>query len=297
MEALLSLAFDNIASKDTAKIRKGLRQIEGMLAQICLSSGKSKPSTPSHRRNASAINLGEQQTYSPKKLGALAEDPAFREFFRLQEGFEWNVAIRLVDCLERLLGMQSNGQNDLLILSALSNLQGLLLLHPPSRTIFGREIYMNMLLDLLDPYNCPAIQSSTLLVLVTSLLATPQNTRTFENTDGLLTVTSLFKSEETSQNVKLKLLEFLYFYLMPEAPPPTASAPSTAMGLQRSPTKLTGAFERRNSTVSGDEGGGVSKKNIRSQEEKQHMLARYLNNVEDLVQDLRENTPFGAVAC
>jgi hypothetical protein len=122
MEALLSLAFDNIASKDSQKIRKGLRQIEGMLAQICLSSGKSKPSTPSHRRNASAINLGEQQQQSPKKLGALAEDLAFREFFRLQEGFEWNgeasiplqiplyadrelVAMRVTDCLERLLGM------------------------------------------------------------------------------------------------------------------------------------------------------------------------------------------------
>lgn len=90
MEALLSLAFDNIASKDAQKIRKGLRQIEGMLAQICLSSGKSKPNTPQHRRNASAINLGEQSQQSPKKLGALAEDLAFREFFRLQEGFEWN---------------------------------------------------------------------------------------------------------------------------------------------------------------------------------------------------------------
>lgn len=90
MEALLSLAFDNIASKDTQKIRKGLRQIEGMLAQICLSSSKAKGSTPGHRRNTSAINLGEQQESTPKKLGQLSEDPAFREFFRLQEGFEWN---------------------------------------------------------------------------------------------------------------------------------------------------------------------------------------------------------------
>lgn len=91
MEALLSLAFDNIASKDTQKIRKGLRQIEGMLAQICLSNPKSKPSTPGHRRNASAVNLGEQQS-TPKKLGQLGDDLAFREFFRLQEGFEWNGA-------------------------------------------------------------------------------------------------------------------------------------------------------------------------------------------------------------
>lgn len=130
MEALLSLAFDNIASKDTQKIRKGLRQIEGMLAQICLSSGKSKPS-PGHRRNASAINLGEQQQPTPKKLGQLAEDLAFREFFRIQEGFEWNgertshqkmcdtpsntiftVATRVADCLERLLGMGSSKGNN-----------------------------------------------------------------------------------------------------------------------------------------------------------------------------------------
>ena len=91
MEALLSLSFDNIASKDTAKIRKGLRQIEGMLAHICLDGSKTTPATPGHRRNTSAINVNEQQD-TPKKLGELSEDPAFREFFRLQDGFEWNGA-------------------------------------------------------------------------------------------------------------------------------------------------------------------------------------------------------------
>ena len=108
MEALLSLAFDNIASKNTQKIRKGLRQIEGLLAQICLSSGKSKPSTPSHRRNASAINIGEQQAQTPKKLGQLSEDLAFREFFRLQEGFEWNGEFVLIAALGcQLIRLQS----------------------------------------------------------------------------------------------------------------------------------------------------------------------------------------------
>jgi hypothetical protein len=147
---------------------------------------------------------------------------------------------------------------------------------------------MNLLLDLLDPYNCPAIQSASLLVLVTALLATPHNTRTFEHMDGLLTVTSLFKDEETTQSVKVKLLEFLYFYLMPEAPSHPTSAPSTS--------KLAGAFDRRPSTISGDD-GGAAKKDIRTQEEKQHMLARYLNNVEGLVQDLQESAPFTSVAC
>lgn len=146
---------------------------------------------------------------------------------------------------------------------------------------------MNLLLDLLDPYNCPAIQSQALLVLVTALLATPQNTRTFEHMDGLLTVTSLFKDEETTQGVKVKLLEFLYFYLMPEAP----------VAGHRSPTKLANAFDRRNSTPNGEDGGGTAKKNIRTQEEKQYMLGKYLNNVDALVQDLQESAPFTSVAC
>lgn len=215
------------------------------------------------------------------------------------------VAIRVADCLERLLGMSSSkgrtlrlllcptadnvvdGQNDILILSSLSNLQGLLLLHSPSRIIFGREVYMNLLLDLLDPYNCPAIQSQALLVLVTALLTTPQNTRTFEHMDGLLTVTSLFKDEETTQNVKVKLLEFLYFYLMPETPAPS---------LQRSPSKLANAFDRRSSSADRDNGGGA-KKNIRTQEEKQYLLGKYLNNVDALVEDLKESAPFTSVAC
>lgn len=86
MEALLSLSFDNITSKDSSKIRKGLRQIEGLLAQICLSQ-KNDPAAAKHKRNGSA---SKKTSSEPKSLGALHGDPAFREFFRLQEGFEWN---------------------------------------------------------------------------------------------------------------------------------------------------------------------------------------------------------------
>ena len=121
--------------------------------------------------------------------------------------------------------------------------------------------------------------------LVTALLTTPQNTRTFEHMDGLLTVTSLFKDEETTQNVKVKLLEFLYFYLMPET-----AAPS----LQRSPSKLANAFDRRSSGANGDD---PSKKNTRTQEEKQYLLGKYLSNVDALVEDLQESAPFTSVAC
>ena len=105
MEPLLSLSFDYLSSFDAIKIRKGLRQLEGLLAQICLS----RPSSPIDRRRSVAVTTSTGSDQSPPKdLATLGEDPAFREFFKLQEGFEWNVAIRLIACLERLLGKGSS---------------------------------------------------------------------------------------------------------------------------------------------------------------------------------------------
>ncbi|PHH87559.1 hypothetical protein CDD83_8690 [Cordyceps sp. RAO-2017] len=225
----------------------------------------------------------------------MSQDPAFREFFKLQEGFEWNVALRLIGTLDRLMAKGSDGQNDLLILSALDLIQGLLLLHPPSKSLFAREQNMNLLLDLLEPFNCPAIQSATLLTLVVALLDTPVNTRTFEALDGLLTVTSLFKSRSTTREVKLKLVEFLYCYLMPETPsiPRAGQRDSVPAMLQRSPSKLVGAFagDTRRKKVSG---GAVM---TLTTEEKQELLSRHLSSVEDLVKDLRNCAPFGGVVC
>ncbi|KAI9750001.1 MAG: hypothetical protein M4579_006643 [Chaenotheca gracillima] len=282
MESLLSLSFDNLSSNDGAKIRKGLRQVEGLLAQICLSKSKS---TAAERRRS--MITPATSNVKAKDLGALREDLAFREFFKLQQGFEWNVAMRLISCLDRLLGRGSNGQNDLLILSSLDLIQGVLLLHPPSRALFAREIYMNLLLDLLDPSNCPAIQSCTLLTLVCALIAQPSNTRVFEDLDGLLTVTSLFKQRSTSREVKLKLIEFLYFYLMPE----TTLGSS---GVARSPSKLVGAFSRRDNGSLAEPG---DRPVMKSTEDKQALLGKYLSNVEDLVEDLRESAPFGGTLC
>lgn len=85
MEALLAHSFDYLSSYEPSKIRKGLRQVEGLLAQICLS--RSKQTAADKRR--SMIPLGQIQP-APKALGELADDPAFREFFKLQEGFQWN---------------------------------------------------------------------------------------------------------------------------------------------------------------------------------------------------------------
>ena len=140
---------------------------------------------------------------------------------------------------------------------------------------------MTVLLDLLDAGNPPSVQSQALLVLVSALLAAPENTRAFEQLGGLQTVASLFKSRHTSREVKMKVVEFLYFYLMPEGP-------SSAVVMHKNPSKV------------GDRNGHADAKALqveakdgkRSTREKQQMLGRYLSNVADLVQDLRENAPF-----
>ena len=87
MESLLSLSFDYLSSYDGVKVRKGLRQLEGLLAQICLS----RSGSAQDRRHSIAVTNGATKQ-SPKQLEQLKEDPAFREFFKLQEGFEWNGA-------------------------------------------------------------------------------------------------------------------------------------------------------------------------------------------------------------
>ena len=102
----------------------------------------------------------------------------------------------------------------------------------------------------------------------------------------------------------MKVLEFLYFYLMPEVPlafnNPVGGAPSTAIGLlARSPSKKTSAYVggrsvHYNARAANGGGGEDGDCGTKTTEEKQAFLGRYLSNVEDLVEDLRESAPFGA---
>ncbi|KAA8902590.1 cell division protein Cdc14 [Sphaerosporella brunnea] len=259
MESLLSSSFDLLSSYDTPCIKKGLRYLEGFLAKMCLQTAPSAPKNNGARRDSLI-----QMPAAP--VASRPRDAAFREFLRLQNGFEWNITIRLIACLERLLGKENNEQNNRLILASLDLIQGMLLLHPPSRKLFAREIHMNVMLDLLDAGNTADVQSATLLTLVCALIDHPANTRVFEALDGLATITSLFKRRDTPREVKLKILEFLYFYLMDETP---KACPAPEGGV---PAKI-----KQNKTT----------------EEKQAMLAEYMANVDNLVADLKESQPFG----
>ena len=88
----------------------------------------------------------------------------------------------------------------------------------------------------------------------------------------------------------MKLMEFLYFYLMPEAPYSGVGSRQSSVGLQRSPSKRLGASSERSNNGPGE----AAKEATRTTIEKQKLLGRYLPNVEDLVEDLRESAPYGA---
>jgi hypothetical protein len=209
------------------------------------------------------------------------------------------VASRLIATLERLLGMPGTSENDTVILSALELLQGMLLLHPPSRSLFSREIYLNILLDLLDSANPPALQSQALLVLMTALLESPRNARTFEDIDGLVTVASLLKSRGTNKDVRVRAMEFLSFYLMPEAADAeTEDHEDHEMStvVQRSPSKSPAGYFLHARTNSSDSNGSSMDIDddvgeTRTASEKKAYLERWLGNVDWLVQDLPNGVP------
>jgi hypothetical protein len=120
---------------------------------------------------------------------------------------------------------------------------------------------------------------------VTSLLDTPQNTRTFESVDGLLVVTSLWKAKTTTREIKQKLIEFLYFYLMPETKASTSSSATNTAVLGGRGKELAAAFDvqKRRETVSGHNGGDRGDESTRTPAEKQELLERYFGDAKDLV--------------
>ena len=87
--------------------------------------------------------------------GSEKDDSGLIEFLQLQDSFEWNggdlcdaflmlVCQRLLTSLDRLIAKGTNEQTTLLLLSTLDLMQGLLLIHPPSRRLFAREVHMTV---------------------------------------------------------------------------------------------------------------------------------------------------------
>lgn len=82
---------------------------------------------------------------------------------------------------------------------------------------------------------------------------------------------------------------------MPEMPTIVSAMASNSVPamnvLQRSPSKLAGAFGDRIGRTKAENDNG----NCKTTEEKQALLGKYLSSTDDLVADLRESAPFGGV--
>ncbi|KAJ7245704.1 cell division control protein 14, SIN component-domain-containing protein [Mycena rebaudengoi] len=136
---------------------------------------------------------------------------------------------------------------------ALSIVQGICLNHPPTKTYLGRKYSLEVLLDLFlasrhlssTPFESSAstdtpgspvkptpgaalpLASVILDTLLCILVDSSPALRVFEDCNGVQAVVKILKRAGTPREVRMKCLEFLYFYLLDE----TASSSKHAAGI------------------------------------------------------------------
>lgn len=271
MESSLKSIVSLLDSPST--IAMGLDQLDYLLAQICL-----KP--PSRQQQQQQSQQPQPQSkHRPHAAQTLANNELYIEFIRLQDGFQYNVATKLITCLatvafaddhERFGTSATNSHNysssssaDLTVY-VLELLQGLFLLHYQSRNLLSAESTMALFLDLLTPELDGNVHIAVVNTLVSGMVREVRSIRRFELMGGLEVISRLFKMKETPKDVKLRILEFWFFYLVPETQKkPLPSHQPNDLNLRR------------------------------TAEEKRNILGKYLGNVNGLVQELNVSKPFG----
>ncbi|KAF8318264.1 hypothetical protein DL93DRAFT_444754 [Clavulina sp. PMI_390] len=177
------------------------------------------------------------------------------EFIQSQDRVEYNIAGRLSlhltythDNLERAVTASASQPDAQAVIDSniqiLSLLQGMALLHRQSKQLLGRPMFLRILLDILalcrrplssvpngisttsTPSSTPSSLRSTISqpelilavldTLVCLLVDAPETMRAFESVDGVEAVVKVLKRADGSRDVRVKCLEFLYFYLLPE---------------------------------------------------------------------------------
>lgn len=130
----------------------------------------------------------------------------------------------------------------------------------------------------------PALQIAGISTLVSSMVHEPRTIRMFELCDGVATMCKLFKPKETPKNVKLRILEFLFFYLIPEtkrstatsAVPAAAAATGGDAGTANCRMEMLTGLKQKKTTY-----------------EKSKALRKWLGNVDGLIAELESSKPFG----
>lgn len=271
MESTLLTIFDELDSADAAAVSTGLNRLDQLLADICLPSqldGNNTTRTVQSSVRSTATAGGSKATrkHTTKNISILLNDPAYVEILALQDSFQYNVASRVMACLARLANPTPEGKEEQLIF-ALDLLQGLFLLHHPSRSILAIESNMRVLVGLLAPALDSNLHIAVINTLVSGMVREVASIRRFELVGGLAVICELFKLRDTTKDVKLRILEFLFFYLVPET---QQRAPAAAVA-----TKGQDLLVRRTT------------------EDKATFLRKYLSNVDGLVNELHTSRPFG----
>lgn len=207
--------------------------------------------------------LGQIETRNPecveaaiKMLEILILEGDRAQFAATQDSFVLNIAGRIALQLDFLLG---SGYPQTISIALLRLLRGVCLLHKPSRGIFNNDHYLEIILQNGIKSHSPEIQEACVDVLVSILVRQVETIRRFEALKGLKVVCDVFKQSKTSKSVKLTILQFLFFYLVPET-----RFPDSQWAVPRKTTK-----------------------------DKQQLLGKYLSNVDGLVHELEVNQPFG----
>ncbi|CAK7890896.1 hypothetical protein CAAN3_01S02652 [[Candida] anglica] len=193
--------------------------------------------------------LGSLVPYLQKqqKVGSTIdpESPLVR-FIALQDSFEYNVTSSLLQIYKTLSKQEQSSNNPettQILLTCNRLLQGLLLIHPPSRKLFSRKENMKLILHFINEQEQSENQSTSFNVIISFistlvhiLLKNLNNFRTFESCDGCPIVIQKLNLQELSspnkkatvggvmssnliknqQDLNFKLIEFLLFYLVDE---------------------------------------------------------------------------------
>ncbi|KAH0840193.1 cell division control protein 14, SIN component-domain-containing protein [Lanmaoa asiatica] len=227
------------------------------------------PSASSNRRSRALAVLEQQLALA---CAPDVEDDTMRHFLELQDMFECNVPSRTFSWVqmtasrvEALAGKTSsdNRETELNAICSqlyqlLSVIQGITLHHTASKVYLGRRYPLEVLVALLttsrhtsmitqssigsstaslssDKTSSIAHLSSAILdTLLCVLVDSSAALRMFEDVNGVQAVVKLLKRAGTPREVRMKCLEFLYFYLMDETSHNVSGAPS--LGSQSTPS-------------------------------------------------------------
>ncbi|ODV62661.1 cell division control 14, SIN component [Ascoidea rubescens DSM 1968] len=307
----LNDALERLYSPEPSSIHDGLQRLDALLGQLCLAKSSSSPTSASSSSSSSlsstlnsTTKIHSNSTYNTNNKSNISnmlnnqshklwrvptiDDPIFGKFIKLQDTFEYNVASAIISCLFRmnlnnnLISMKNDYPQEFIIL-AHKVLQGVLLLHPNSRNLFNRECNMKLLLSYLNysPKNKyqPLVITTAIQTLVCSLVRSIKNLRNFEKFDGIKIICNLFVKKSTNKEIKVKILEFLFFYLIPE----------TSFNIEKSfEMNLNESYILNQSKVLYKD--GLIR---RTMEEKAGILKQYIRNVDAIVHELISSKPFG----